>query len=72
MREPTCPQCRVAMTEGFLIDRAHANSITLPEWVEGAPERRWWGFSLKGRARLRAQTYRCPRCGLLQSYAPLQ
>jgi hypothetical protein len=70
MGEPMCPQCRTAMVEGFMTDRGHHNGITVAEWIEGAPEKRWWGFSLKGKTRLKAKTYRCARCGLLQSYAP--
>ena len=70
MSEPECPNCRVAMDEGFMIDRGHANSASQAEWAEGMPERTWWqGLRLKGKERIPAVTYRCPRCGLLQSYA---
>lgn len=59
------------MEEGFLMDKGHANSRTQQEWVEGEPEPSFWlGLSLKGKDKLRVATYRCPKCGLLQSYAP--
>ena len=59
------------MEQGFLIDRAHLNVPSRSEWSEGRPETSWWqGLKLKGRERLKTVTFRCPRCGLLQSYAP--
>ncbi len=46
-------------------------SSTQQEWAEGPPEKSFWtGFKLKGKEKLRVATYRCPKCGLLQSYAP--
>jgi len=57
------------MEEGFLLDRGHGDSRKVGEWAEGQPERRWWGLQLKGKERLPVVAYRCPRCGLLQSYA---
>ena len=39
-------------------------------WVEGSPEKSFWtGLSLKGRKMIEVQTYRCHRCGFLESYA---
>ena len=70
MSAPDCPNCRVPMDDGFLIDRGHANAVSQSEWAEGAPEKSFWlGIRLKGRERIPATTYRCPKCGLLQSYA---
>jgi hypothetical protein len=57
------------MEPGFVIDRAHANSPTLSEWVQGHPEKGWLGLKLRGKLRLPVMTYRCDRCGLLQSVA---
>lgn len=65
-----CPSCRTDMEEGFLLDRTEANIPGQQEWVEGPPEPSFWmGLKLKGKDRLRVATYRCPRCGLLQSFA---
>ena len=70
MNDPLCPTCRTAMEEGFLLDRGHLNFETQAEWVEGPPVQSWWsGLRLKGKQKLAATTYRCPTCGLLQSYA---
>jgi hypothetical protein len=70
MTAPNCPSCNVEMDEGFLIDRGHLNAPSQNEWAQGAVEHSWWqGIKLKGRERLKTMTYRCPKCGLLQSYA---
>ena len=39
------------------------------KWVEGTPE--YWFFNLKvrGKRQLEIATYRCSRCGYLESYA---
>ena len=71
MTPAECPTCRIAMEQGFLIDRAHLNVPSRSEWSEGQPEITWWrGLKLKGHERIATVTFRCSRCGLLQSYAP--
>ncbi len=58
------------MEPGFLIDHAHANMGTEQEWVEGDLEKRFWsGIRTKGRERFGVRTFRCTRCGYLESYA---
>lgn len=70
MTEPLCPTCRAAMEEGFLIDHGHLNVGMQMEWAEGRPQHSWWsGVKEKGKQKFAAVTYRCPQCGLLQSYA---
>jgi hypothetical protein len=70
MSAPDCPACRVPIDEGFIIDRGHGNAPAQSEWAAGIPERSFWtGLKLKGKVRIPTVTYRCPRCGLLQSYA---
>ena len=72
---PTCVRCRVTMDEGYLSDRGHHNSRTQAEWIEGQPEVQKWlgmlevGIRTKGKKVLKVSVYRCPRCGLLESYA---
>jgi hypothetical protein len=71
---PNCHTCRTAMEEGFLLDRGHANSADVAKWVEGPPEMGRWlgmntGIKTKEREMLPVAVYRCPRCGLLESYA---
>ena len=40
------------------------------KWVEGEPQYSiWTGLKLRGKERLPVTTYRCSRCGFLESYA---
>lgn len=69
-RSPECPKCRITMESGLLLDKGHANSLIATEWLEGAAEKNFWtGLKTKGKERLPVQTFRCPRCGYLESYA---
>ena len=65
-----CLRCRGPMEPGFVLDRGHHNSKTTQQWVEGAPERSFWtGVKTKGKVQHVVSTYRCERCGYLESYA---
>jgi len=70
MAKKICPKCEGSMTEGFLIDKGHGGSRSVSSWLEGVPERSFWmGIKLRGRAPLEVATWRCDRCGFLESYA---
>jgi len=57
------------MTEGFVLDRTHG-SVGVSSWVEGPVERSvWTGVRLAGRTQSTISTWRCGRCGFLESYA---
>jgi hypothetical protein len=57
------------MDAGFLIDEGYATK-SVPKWVEGEARRSIWsGLKLRGKEQLDVTTYRCPRCGYLESYA---
>ena len=67
---PTCMKCNGEMEEGFVLDNTHGGRLQ-SEWIEGPPERSVWvGVKLKGKEHLRITTFRCRRCGYLESYAP--
>lgn len=69
-RVPGCPTCRTTMEEGFTLDRAQGGVAAQSAWVDGVPEPSiWTGLRLTGRMRPPATTWRCPECGLLESYA---
>ncbi len=71
MTAPLCPACKSIMEVGFTLDHGHFDSPKVARWAEGEPKPSFWhGLALKGKERLAIVTYRCPRCGLLQSYAP--
>lgn len=71
MSAPTeCLRCRGAMSVGLVVDRGDYNIGLLQNWVEGAPEKSiWTGLKTKGRDSYKVVTYRCDRCGYLESYA---
>jgi hypothetical protein len=57
------------MEEGYLIDTAYGGTV-LPKWAEGEPKKSiWTGLKLRGKEQLEVTTYRCRRCGYLESYA---
>jgi hypothetical protein len=57
------------MEEGFLAD--HSHDMVLPsQWIGGEPEKNFWGwFKMRGKVKIQIATYRCNRCGYLESYA---
>ena len=58
------------METGFIPDKIDDSRLKTAEWLEGDPVRAFWsGLDTKGRTRLEIITYRCERCGLLESYA---
>lgn len=57
------------MEQGFVLDHSHG-AILQSLWVAGPVERsRWTGLRLKGREKVPIITWRCTRCGYLESYA---
>jgi len=57
------------MEEGFILDNTHGARLQ-SEWIEGAPEISWWtGIKLRGKEQHPIVTFRCARCGYLESYA---
>jgi len=59
------------MQEVFVLDNAHSTRLQ-SEWVQGPAEANRWGFGVKvrGKVRLAIVTFRCDKCGYLESYAP--
>ena len=65
-----CAKCDGKMEEGFLLDNTDAGRVQT-KWVQGAPEESRWGIGVKLKARLQLpiSTFRCTKCGYLESYA---
>jgi hypothetical protein len=60
----TCPKCNAKMEEGFLAGPRVA------EWIEGPAEKSFWfGVKVRERKRRTIRTFRCTKCGFLESYA---
>jgi hypothetical protein len=58
------------MSEGFVLDVNQHGARSVATWVQGAPEKsRWLGVKVGNRPKLEIQTWRCCRCGFLESYA---
>ena len=65
-----CPKCQGAMAEGFVVDHTHGGA-SVSAWVEGEPRKSFWtGLKLGGSTPIDIATWRCRRCGYLESYAP--
>jgi hypothetical protein len=68
---PTCPDCKVPMDSGFIVDFTYGTDASeQSSWVEGTTEPSWWTGSVLGdKQRLPIVTFRCPTCGQLKSFA---
>jgi len=59
--EMPCPKCSGKMHDALRL---------VSKWVEGVPEKSvWTGVKIKGRKTIETQTFRCDKCGFLESYA---
>jgi hypothetical protein len=64
-----CPKCAGTMVNGYMVDRTHGGA-TVSSWVEGAPQKSVWvGLKLTGLTPIEITTWRCRRCGFIESYA---
>ena len=70
MRAHSCPKCQGAMGEGFMLTEK-GGTRTVSTWVPGPPQKRWWGLKLAAKP-IEIATWRCPRCGYLENYAPVK
>ena len=71
MRRPSeCPKCQGSMSEGVTVDVAYGQSL-VSQW-QAAPNKvsRWFGLKVRRKDWIPTVTYRCARCGFLESYAP--
>jgi len=57
------------MTQGFIVDKSGGFTREASEWVEGAPEKSFFGVSAPAARRIPVSTHRCSECGFLESYA---
>ncbi len=67
--ERKCPKCGGEMEVGFLRDRSRGNLSQPAEWMEGVPERTWFGSLKLGSTRYAVEAFRCEECGFLEQYA---
>jgi hypothetical protein len=67
---PQCSKCGGTMSTGFIVGRT-GGGPAVTTWVEGEPKKSFWlGLNLRGKSPVEVTTWRCRRCGFLESYAP--
>ena len=65
-----CPKCQGKMSEGVIADLGHGQ-WRVASFIPGAPTvSKWFGLKVRRKDLVPTQTYRCSRCGFLESYAP--
>ena len=57
------------MERGFVLDESYGQRKP-SRWIEGAPEYWIWNLKVRGKRQVEISSYRCTRCGYLESYAP--
>ena len=68
-RQPDCLRCSGSMEVGFIVDEGYGTR-TVSKWIGGAPEPSvWTGLKVRHKTKHDIRTYRCARCGYLESYA---
>jgi hypothetical protein len=68
---PECPACRVRMEQGCVFTTDHNGRHQPIAWTEGPVEKGGiYGYRIKGKRQVPAETWRCPRCGWLLWFAP--
>ncbi len=65
---PVCPKCEGEMQRGFIPDYAYLH-LRPSGWVGGSPRRSFWYGIKVPRGAIPIVTFRCMRCGYLESYA---
>jgi len=75
IHEKRCPDCDLLMDEGYIVDFADYNAAAASKWAPGKPQ---WGkllgfvlgaIKVNKSELMETTTFRCPKCGLLKSYA---
>jgi hypothetical protein len=57
------------METGFIVDEGYGTR-TVARWFRGEPVRSMWvGLKVRKKEAIDVSTYRCTRCGYLESYA---
>ena len=65
-----CPKCNGSMSEGFIVDQGDYGAAHVSTYQPGEPRKSIWvGLKLGGTKPMEITTYRCGRCGYLESYA---
>lgn len=64
-----CPKCDGRMAEGFMIDQGYG-TVHVKAWQSGRPRKSFWfGVKQVKADQKEVATFRCDRCGYLESFA---
>lgn len=64
-----CIRCHAKMEVGFVPDNTHSG-FQQPKWSPGVPQPSFWtGLKLKADSVIPVTTFRCLKCGYLESFA---
>ncbi len=64
-----CSKCNSPMQPGYLLEEGHGNERSITAWVEGQPQKSFWMGLKPPQEKLETCTWRCVRCGYLETYA---
>jgi predicted nucleic-acid-binding Zn-ribbon protein len=68
--ELKCLKCAADMKQGYVLEYGDANLRTETMWIAGPPERSFFrGIIVTDREQYPIESFRCVRCGYLESYA---
>lgn len=71
MSDRSCSRCGARTTEGYLLDRRQGVQAVVQQWIEGVPQRAWFGgLKLRDVAHGPIVARRCPKCGHLDLWVP--
>lgn len=64
-----CSKCDGRMSEGFVLDQGQ-HTVHVSTWQAGTPKKSFWqGIKQVKTSQKPVSTFRCDRCGYLESYA---
>ena len=64
-----CIKCHAQMEPGYVL-ALREGGYSKQHWYPGEPKKSFWtGLKLNGDQLVPVQTFRCPKCGYLESYA---
>jgi hypothetical protein len=68
-----CPKCQSTMEQGFVVDKSYGETMMatkhVSRWAPGPPVKSFFFGTRLPKGNLPVGTYRCSRCGYLESYA---
>lgn len=68
--ELRCLKCAADMKQGYVLEIGDGNVGSASTWIAGPPEKSFFsGVKVAGSDQYPIETFRCVRCGYLESYA---